>query len=214
MRLGRLWACGLLVPAALASAEVTVSVRDAEIDLRATAAPFSEVLDAVAKRTGMKVVYEGAPPRQAVTATLQRRSTAELILALMEGQDVNYGLKMDVAGQRVETLIVSGAGAGAAAPAPAAGARPAPSPGDMQTIIVNEEEAFEPEEVPPPPPPPQPQPEPQPQGALFPVVPPSGVSYGSPFGASPFGPQPQQPAGAAPPAPPEGAQKPVEEPEL
>ena len=157
-----------------------MSVGDSAIDVRAKSAPISEVLDALAKRTGMKVVYEGAPPRQSVTASLQRGSAAEIILALMEGQDLNYGLKMDPAGQRVETLIVSGGGAAGAASPAAASAVPAPPRFDPPQPSYNEEEAFEAEEVPPPP-----QPEAQsPPGAYFPAQP-AGVGYGSPFSPQP-----------------------------
>lgn len=96
------------------------------LDVHATAAPVAEVLDRIARETGMKVTYDGAPPRARVSVTLTGVTPAQAVLRVLEGQGLNYALRMDPRAVRVETLLmVAGSGAGAAAPAPTP-ARPIP----------------------------------------------------------------------------------------
>jgi hypothetical protein len=66
------------------------------------------VLDRLSRQTQMKIVYDGAPPRQTVTLDLRGRTVVEAVVAALEGQGVNYALAMDASGTRVETLLVSG----------------------------------------------------------------------------------------------------------
>jgi hypothetical protein len=110
MRWGRAAAFVLasLAPAA-AFGEVVVQSAEGRVDVRATAAPLSEVLDRLSRATGMKVVNEGPPPRQPMTLTLAGRTPAEAVLGVLDGLGLNYALKMDLTGTRVETLILSGA---------------------------------------------------------------------------------------------------------
>ena len=115
----------LIAPMAWAG-EVQVRANGALVDVVAVAAPVQEVLARLAQQTGMKVVYDGPPPRALVTVTLPQRTPAEAVLALFEGLGLNYALRTDRSGTKVDTLIVSSAApAGAAAvraPAPAADA--------------------------------------------------------------------------------------------
>lgn len=104
---------GLAVLTALAaaspgSAAVDVTVSGQSVDVRATSAPLSEILDRLARQTNMRVVYDGAPPRQAISLDLHGRTLVETVIAALEGQGVNYALAMDTTGTRVETLLVSG----------------------------------------------------------------------------------------------------------
>jgi hypothetical protein len=122
----------LAVPAA---AEVTVRVTPVpggaapHVELTARAAPLTEVLDRLGRQIGMKVVYEGASPRQLVTVSLQGRSTIETVLGLLDGQGVNFALLSDPTGTRAETLLVAGtAPATASSGTSAPGARPTPTP--------------------------------------------------------------------------------------
>lgn len=120
---------GLSLLAAPAAAEVAVRLADGQVELVAKTAPLSEVLDRLARQTGMKVVYEGPAPRQLVTVTLRGRSPAETVLSLLEGLGLNFALVADPAGSRVQTLLVAGTASATVAPAsPAAAARPAPGP--------------------------------------------------------------------------------------
>jgi hypothetical protein len=225
---GDLLALALLVPASpLAGSEVTVRVVEGRVDLSATAAPIADVLDRLSKQTGMKVVYEGAPPRQLVTVSFQGRTPADAILGLLEGQGLNYILMGDATGTRVQTLMMAGA-------APVASSRPAsasavsrvpnppPASGpDAEEPVAEPAEEDEPEPTPAAPPNPaipggaplvpglvpggMPNPVPTaPNSSPAYTIPtfPAGVPPGlttSPFNPTPFGPQPTSPQVTTPP---------------
>ena len=107
-------------------AEVEIQRTGDRVSLSAVSAPVSEILDRLARQTGMKVVYDAQPPRQLITARLDDRTTAEAVVGLMEGLGLNYALVMDVAGTRVDQLLVLGP-VGVSAPS-AAATRPTPAP--------------------------------------------------------------------------------------
>jgi hypothetical protein len=102
---------GLVLAVAFAPsvcAEVTVHLAAGRVDVTANAAPLADVLDRLARQTGMKVVYEGPAPRQLVTVSLLGRSPAEAVHDLLEGQGLNYALLGDSAGTGVQTLLMTG----------------------------------------------------------------------------------------------------------
>lgn len=184
----------LLFLALPARAEVTITVVGERVSLRAVAAPLSSVLDQLARQTGMKVIYEGSQPRQPVTLTLESRTPVETVLAVLEGQGVNFGLRTSESGTRVDRLLLAGSGPAGAAPAPpppkAATAAPPPVPDEVEF----KQEAPE-EEVAPPSQQPQP-----PQAQAPPPVMPQGPTYYN----SPFAPKAPMPTPAqSPAAPPE-----------
>jgi hypothetical protein len=136
-------ALGLL--ASPLAAEVEIQRSGDRLNLTAVAAPLSDILDRLASQTGMRVVYDAQPPRQLVTARLDQRTTAEAVVGIMEGLGLNYALVMNVAGTRVDQLLVLGP-VGVAAPSTAA-ARPTPaSPRRPQPPELNFDD--EPEEPP------------------------------------------------------------------
>jgi hypothetical protein len=127
----RLAAAGLAMALAAspATAEVVVRVSGGQVDLTARAAPLAEVLDRLARQTGMKVVYEGPAPRQLVTVSLHGRTPAETVLAVFEGLGINYALVSDPTGASVQTLVVAGAAAATgSSSSTATSGRPAPRP--------------------------------------------------------------------------------------
>jgi hypothetical protein len=138
------------LPAAV-DAEVEVRNNGGRLDLRATATPLADVLDRLARTTGMKVVHEGAPPRQQVTLALAGRTHAEAVLGVLDGQGLNYALKMDATGTRVEMLILAGAATPSTAPPPAAPplpmARPVPVPQPPPNQVEEEEPPPEDEDA-------------------------------------------------------------------
>jgi hypothetical protein len=97
-----------------------------KVDVRATAASISEVLDRLARETGMKVSYDGAAPRARISVNIIGVTPVQAVLSVLEGQALNYAMRMDPTGARVETLLlVSGGTASASAPAtPPRGPRP------------------------------------------------------------------------------------------
>jgi hypothetical protein len=102
-------------------------VAGGQVDLTATAAPVAEVLDRLARQTGMKVVYEGPAPRQLVTLSLHGRTPTEAVLDVLEGLGVNFAFIADPSGARVQTLVLAGT-ASASSPSAPAGGRSAPPP--------------------------------------------------------------------------------------
>lgn len=144
--------------AAPAAAEVAVRVvpgtdaNTSQVELTARAAPLNEVLDRLGRQIGMKVVYEGASPRQLVSLSLQGRSPAETVLGVLEGQGLNFALVSDPSGTKVVTLLVAGTApaSGSAAPGPATASSPStpstpfrrppsPPPGSSPDTIEEEE---------------------------------------------------------------------------
>ena len=114
--------------AAPATAEVAVRVSGGHVDLTATAAPLADVLDRLARQTGMKVVYEGPAPRQLVTLSLHGRTPTETVLSVLEGLGVNFALVADPSGARVQTLVVAGTATASSSPSGAAAGRSASPP--------------------------------------------------------------------------------------
>jgi hypothetical protein len=114
--------CRLLVPLLGLAAPVTpgIAVREVlgRIDVTAAAASLADVLDRLARQTGMKIVYEGPAPRQLVTLSLVARSPAEAVTAILEGQGLNYALVLDRTATRVEKLLVTGTASTAAGQGP------------------------------------------------------------------------------------------------
>jgi hypothetical protein len=230
-----------------AAAEVTVRVvpaagaTAAHVELTARAAPLAEVLDRLGRQIGMKVVYEGATPRQLVTLSLQGRTPAETVLGLLEGQGLNFALVSDPTGTRVETLLVAGSapqtpGASSASapgrsmPSPAFRRPLSPPPGSGPDSMeadpeeLADDEAFDdpangaPEgadaggQAEPPPTNPVPTPQAPVQGQRMEPSPSFPVSPFAPQ-ASPYAPQPQQPFPPLPPGVPGGPTTPTTPPQ-
>lgn len=128
--------------ASVARAEIQVHVTNGRVSLQATAAPLSEVLDRLAKQTGMKVTYDGSPQRVPVNLTLTDRTPAQAVLGVLDGLGLNYALRMDLTGTRVETLMI--AGTTSATPA---GTGPAATPPRPVTPVLRPSEpVIEPDE--------------------------------------------------------------------
>lgn len=106
---------------------------DGSVTIHAQAQPLSQILDRLATATGMVLTYEGPRPSNPITMTADGLSETEAILRLMEGVGVSYVLRMDKTGQRVDTMIVSGAGAG----------RPSSSAPATRASAASEEPAYE-----------------------------------------------------------------------
>lgn len=98
----------LLLAAPDLRAAVEVRVDGDRVDVQATNAPLSEILDGLARQLQIKIVYEGPPPRQLLTVDLKGRTPAEALLAIVEGQGLAYALAMDRSGTKVEKLLMAG----------------------------------------------------------------------------------------------------------
>jgi hypothetical protein len=123
---------GLLVLAATAFPdEVDLRATPAgRVSLRVGAAPLSEVLDRLARQTGMKVIYDGAPPRTVVRGRqIEDVTPAEALADVLEGLGVGYALRLDATGAKVDTLLVLSATKSAAGPSPRPAVPPVRLPG-------------------------------------------------------------------------------------
>jgi hypothetical protein len=107
-------ACGLLLAATAFASDVDVrGTAGGRVSLRVGSAPLSEVLDRLARQTGMKVIYDGAPPRALVRGRhVEDVTPAEALLDVLEGLGIGYALRFDPTGVKVDTLLVLGTAAG------------------------------------------------------------------------------------------------------
>jgi hypothetical protein len=121
MRLRLALALSLL--AARSQSDIDVTLRNNRVVVRTVGAPLADVLTRFAQATGAKIVYETARPRQLVSVVIEVSSTAEAITRLLEGQGLNYVLRLDPTGQNVEMLVLTGS---AGLPAASAGATRTP----------------------------------------------------------------------------------------
>ncbi len=113
-----------------------------QVDLDATAAPLSEVLDRLARLTGMKLVFDGAPPRPLVTISVHGRSPTQTVLAVFEGLGINYALISDESGVQVQKLLVTGT----ASPSSSSSRGPSPSMRANRNMPMAPEPVDEPPE--------------------------------------------------------------------
>jgi hypothetical protein len=98
----------LLVVAAEAAGDLEVSAREGRVTVRARNAPLSEVLEKLAGVSGMKVVYDGTPPRVPVTTTIEGVEAQEAVIRIFDGLGLNYAFMLDPRGTGVATLFVAG----------------------------------------------------------------------------------------------------------
>jgi hypothetical protein len=221
----RAFVLAFVLAAPPAAAEVRVQPQDGGLlSVEARGAPVSEVLDRLARQTGMQVVYEGAPPRLPVTLAIERRTPAEAVFSVLEGLGLNYVLRLDESSGRVLTLVMAGAAAAASPGAPTPGGRAAgsqpeqphmPPPYPPPPSYPQEDEYVDPNAGVIPPPPPQPpqeftitppqQLEPQPEQEPAFTQPSLGSGFSSPFSSGGFSSPPifgNTPPPATSPAPP------------
>ena len=132
----------LLLAASLGRADTEVRRSGDKVEVHAAAAPLTEVLDRLARQTGMKVVYDGPQPRARVRLDLPPVTPLQAVLSILEGQGLNYALRMDASGTRIETLLLVAGGA-SGAPVPAG---PAPRSDIPPRLFEREREQPEPAE--------------------------------------------------------------------
>jgi O-antigen ligase len=106
---------------------------DGRLDLSARAAPLADILRCLVERTGLRVEYEGAPPRQRVSVALRGDSLAATLESRLEGLGVNYLLSRDPSGTAVDRLIVFGSSRAAE---PSGGGGPRSSPAGAPPIAA------------------------------------------------------------------------------
>jgi hypothetical protein len=164
-------ALALSLLAARPQNDVEVTLQDNRVVVRTLRAPLADVLSRFAQATGTEVVYESARPRQLVSVVIESDSAAGAIAQLLEGQGLNYVLRLDPTGKKVEMLVITGSTSPSAASAgtarPGAGPpvlRPPEEDSEVEPGEADPPFAAEVDESPEPPAPPAPSPaEPQTQ---------------------------------------------------
>jgi hypothetical protein len=123
-----------------------VKIGGGRVRIQATATPLSSVLDRLSRATGMKVVYEGAPPTDRLTADIDAGSETEALSRLLEGLGLTYAFKLDAAERHVETLYVTAGSASTSRRASSSRASRRPSPvmsaPEIEPDVVDESMAF------------------------------------------------------------------------
>jgi hypothetical protein len=114
-----------------------VQLEDGRVSIHSRSASLAEVLARFAQATGAEVVYETARPRQLVTVAIDGASPAEAIARLLEGQGLNYALRLDSTGTKVDLVVISGTGTPAAASGTGTARSPA-APGAFAPARVEE----------------------------------------------------------------------------
>lgn len=76
------------------------------IDLVARAAPLADVLACLVEHAGLRLEYDGRPPRPAVSVALYGETLAGAVTSLLEGLGVDYLLGLDPSGTAGDRLIV------------------------------------------------------------------------------------------------------------
>jgi hypothetical protein len=104
-------AASAVLVAGSASAQVVVNPASGRVSIRASGQTVASLLDQLARQTGMTVEYEKAPPRQSVSLTVDDRTPAQAIVALLDGLNIPYALSLTADGSKVQTLVLADASA-------------------------------------------------------------------------------------------------------
>ncbi len=122
-------------------AALELAVREGAVTIRAHAVALKEILDRLANATGMKVVYEGAPPLSPVTISLENAPPPVAVLRLMEGLGLGYAFSQDPEGSGVRTLLLFDRSEVAGTAPPSSDARAASSPEEPSASAEEEDAA-------------------------------------------------------------------------
>ena len=77
--------------------------------------PLTEILSRFAKVTGAEILYEAQRPRQIVSVRIEADTAGDALAQLLEGQGLNYALRLDASGRKVEMLVITGSASAVAA---------------------------------------------------------------------------------------------------
>jgi hypothetical protein len=121
-----------------------VTVKDGLVTIRAASVPLADVLDRLQEQTGMKVIYDGPRPQQAIGVTIEGQTLTAAISTLLDAQGIKYAVALNSAGTQVATLLITTSGA-PKAPVHAAAPTEAPPP------FMGDENSYAMPPMPPPP---------------------------------------------------------------
>jgi hypothetical protein len=111
-----------------AAAEVELSGSPEHVTLKARGATLAAVLDRVARQTGMTITWDPALGRSPVSIEIVDRPQPEVVRQLLESSALNYALRLDASGKRVDMVVILGTGG------VSRGERPTPRQPDHGTL--------------------------------------------------------------------------------
>jgi hypothetical protein len=127
--------------AAQSPAAIRVKVTAGLVELRATEAPVSAVLDQLARETGMTVVYDGPRPRNVVTLTLHGLTSTQAVAKVVEGLDLRYAIQVEGTAPPKVVVITTkadrspSAAPESIAPEPEVETETEPAPGSLEEAV-------------------------------------------------------------------------------
>jgi hypothetical protein len=170
-----------LLPA-FSEAGIHVESKGGRVSIHATGASIPDILEKLREETGMRVIYDGAPPDDQVELAVVDLTPVGAVVSLLEHRAIKYAMVLDASGAQVEVLLIS------TAPPPP---RPAEGPldgigGGMMADVEGDPGLSPGEDMVPPPPLPPPMPASAASGA---AMQPWVMATPPPPPASPFTPQ-------------------------
>jgi hypothetical protein len=102
----------------MSRSDIRVQVEPDHVCIEARSEPLTEILSRFAQATGAEIVYEAQHPRQMVSVRIEARTAGDALTQLLEGQGLNYALRLDASGG-VEMLVITGSASATAASGPA-----------------------------------------------------------------------------------------------
>jgi hypothetical protein len=167
---------------AAARSDNNVQLSGGRLSVYAKNVTLVELLDQIRSQTGMRVIYDGAPPQQRVgLLSLENQTPVAAVIAVLEGRGIKYAMVVDGSGTQVATLLITTAAVAGRPDPPADPSHvaidPDPLPPEFDVPVADYEPQYEP---PPAPTPYNPTPAPSSPFAVGASVPPP---------ASPFTPQ-------------------------
>jgi hypothetical protein len=134
-----------LLLAGSARSDTRIVLDGGRVSIHAESTPLAEILGRFAKATGAEIVFESTQPRQILSVGIEADSEVEALVRLLEGQGVNYALRLDPTGREVEMVVISAkAGLAAAAAPPTRTPRTLP-PMERTPEDVDQTQTFVPE---------------------------------------------------------------------
>jgi hypothetical protein len=187
-----------------ARSDTRIVLDGGRVSIHAESTPLAEILGRFAKATGAEIVFESTQPRQILSVGIEADSEVDALVRLLEGQGVNYAVRLDPTGREIEMLVINAkAGLAAAAASPTRTPR-TPPPMERSPEDIDQTPTFAPDVVE--------EPEPSPSGnvperVINPVwspsqpEPPGAASYPGTIAAPGTAPSPSSSPSARPDSP-------------
>lgn len=110
LRLRSLTVVAVLCAARAHGADLVVRATGDLVTIHAEAAPLPDLLEALSRETGLRVVWGLDPaPRPLVTLAVSGQPQSDAVAAIFEGLRFSYALGLDPTGRRVRELHIVGA---------------------------------------------------------------------------------------------------------